>query len=138
MSTFLVIKVEAPFFFLFVAGIGFCIVAYLFYRRATRFIRNGVKTKAKIIDVKIEQRGEWDDYYPTLQFTTLDDRQIRVEVSGHAWDHSTKGAVVDIVYDPENPRTVIDGYGHERIFEPCVYGLFGLALIYFSFGYFSF
>lgn len=138
MATLLAIRIGAPFFFLFIAGTVLVVFAYSMYTMINRFIRNGEKTKAKIIDVKIEKRGEWDEYFPTLQFTTLDHRQIRVEVSGTVWDASREGQVVDIVYDPENPKAVIDGFGHERIFQPVIYALIGLALIYFSFGYFSF
>jgi hypothetical protein len=96
---------NAEIILLFISGILLAIGAYQ-WQRGSRLVRDGKKAKAMVIDNHEEDGRQGGCYYPIVVFTTDDNKEVGHKLNFGYSSPMEKGAIIDIVYDPEEPTII--------------------------------
>lgn len=135
MVTFLFLWIELPFYLFLPLGIVFQVLAWKIYNSIVAFKKGGMRLKAEVISVKVNENAEWDRYYPTLRFTLPCNRVVVEEIST-AWDYAKVGDWVAIIYNPNFCSPVEEDNRYGEILKPATMVLVGCGMIYISLRHF--
>ena len=114
-----------------IIGVGFMVVGIKKWQAGRWFQKHGVRTTGTVIE-SVRKRSRGSKYYvytPVIYFETPDGKPFSRKMDyGDSMESYPKGAEVDIIYDPENPKDFdFDGVNHQTII-PLLVILIGLVI----------
>lgn len=118
---------------LYPGAFGFFLIIFYFVRlrQKNEILKNGIKTKGKVIDLSLDYSGQTRSYYPVVRFTLNDGTWMTEKYSVGTLPASFKtGEDVDLIYKLEDPTSFI--ITNKNSYIDKIFLIIGILLVFYS------